>query len=152
MFVHVTLYKVNKECYPLRSCHVDVRRTLFMVEQVFLLVGRFGQCIMLMHDAWCWERWGRADKNFYVKFFLSCRKYEFYFTPTTWVGSWEGFTWNLISNPTFPSPTPGDMGISGLKHFEEGAWTQHPGLPHSTLPLGSEALFRSLPPSRERFY
>ena len=31
----------------------------------------------------------RAEKNFYVKFFLSCHKYEFYFTPTTdvWVGS-----------------------------------------------------------------
>ena len=58
VFVHMTLYKVKKECYPWRSCLVDTKRTLFMVEQV-LLVGRFAQCITLMHNAWCWERWGQ---------------------------------------------------------------------------------------------
>ena len=39
MVGHVTLYKLKKECYLLRSCLVDARRFLFMVEQVFLLMG-----------------------------------------------------------------------------------------------------------------
>ena len=68
VFVHVTLYKVKKECYPWRSCLVDAKRALFMVEQVFLLVRRFGQCIMLMHSAWCWERWGQR-RIFMLNFF-----------------------------------------------------------------------------------
>ena len=37
---HVTLYKIKKECYLLRSCLVDAgRMLLFMVKQVFLLMG-----------------------------------------------------------------------------------------------------------------
>ena len=40
MVSHVTTHKLKKECYLLRSCLVDARRRfLFMVEQVFLLMG-----------------------------------------------------------------------------------------------------------------
>ena len=40
MVDHVTSYKLTKECYLLRSCLNVVRRMLlFMVEQVFLLMG-----------------------------------------------------------------------------------------------------------------
>ena len=35
---HVTLYKIRKECYLLRSCLAG-RMLLFMAEQVFLLMG-----------------------------------------------------------------------------------------------------------------
>ena len=42
-WVMVAPYKIKKECYSLRSCLVGVRRkSLLMVEQVFLPVGRFG--------------------------------------------------------------------------------------------------------------
>ena len=45
-------YKIKKECYLLRSCLGDAKRMfLFMVEQVFLLMRKFGGCIMQIHNA-----------------------------------------------------------------------------------------------------
>ena len=60
----MTLYKLKKSCYLL-SC-LDARRMLlFMVEHVFLWMGRFGQCIMWVHNTQCGERGGqRAEKSF----------------------------------------------------------------------------------------
>ena len=44
----MTLYKIKKERYHLRSCLVDARRMLlFMVEQILLLMGEVGS----MHKA-----------------------------------------------------------------------------------------------------
>ena len=39
---HVTPYKIKKGCFLSRSC----LGIAFMVEQVFLLRGKFGQCIV----------------------------------------------------------------------------------------------------------
>ena len=45
-------YKSRKECYLLKSCLVGARgMMLFMIEQVFLTVGRFAQCIMEIENA-----------------------------------------------------------------------------------------------------
>ena len=45
-WVIVAPYKIKKECYLLRSCLDAGKILLFMVEQVFLPMGRFGPCIM----------------------------------------------------------------------------------------------------------
>ena len=83
---HVTPYKLKKECCLLRSCLADARRMLvFMVEQVFLPMGKFGRCQVQMHNAQCGERGDqRAEKNF-LCFSVSCiaMKYEFHFTRGT---------------------------------------------------------------------
>ena len=43
----MTPYKIKKEGYLLRSCLVDARRMLpFMVEQVFIWMGRLSPCTM----------------------------------------------------------------------------------------------------------
>ena len=79
----MSAYKIKKECYLLRSCLVDAGRTLlFMLEQVFLLMGSFGGCLMQIHDAQGGERGGqRAEKNFLcLNFSCLAIKYEFYFT------------------------------------------------------------------------
>ena len=71
-----------QECYLLRGCIVDGRRMLlFMVEQVCLTVGE----VWSRHkaDTRCTlgrERKPKGRENFLFKFFLSCIKYEFYFT------------------------------------------------------------------------
>ena len=45
-------YKIKKECYLLRSCLVGARRMLlFMVEQVCLLMERFGGCVTQIYSA-----------------------------------------------------------------------------------------------------
>ena len=45
---HVTPYKIKKDCFLLRSCLVGARRMLlFMIEQVFLLMGE----VWLVHNA-----------------------------------------------------------------------------------------------------
>ena len=42
----------EKECYLLRRCLVDAKRMfLYMVEQVFLPMGRFDQCVIQIHIA-----------------------------------------------------------------------------------------------------
>ena len=42
-WVIVAPYKIKKECYLLRSCLADAGKILlFIVEQEFLPVGRFG--------------------------------------------------------------------------------------------------------------
>ena len=45
-WVIVAPYKIKKECYLLRSCLDAGKILLFMVEQVFLPMERFGPCIM----------------------------------------------------------------------------------------------------------
>ena len=78
----MTPYKMEKECYLLRSCLVDAgRMLLFMVELVFLPMGE----VWLIHnaDTQCTvggERRTKGRRIFTFKFFLSCDKYEFYFT------------------------------------------------------------------------
>ena len=50
---------------------------LFMVEQVFLLLGWFGQCIMQTHNAQCGPGKGRPTgrEDFLLfKFLMSCHK------------------------------------------------------------------------------
>ena len=79
-------YNIRKECYLLWSCLVDAGRILlFMVEQVFLLMGE----AWLMHnvDTQCTGE-GRKEAKGQKKIFLclnfSCPaiKYGFYFTPS----------------------------------------------------------------------
>ena len=70
-------YKIKKECYLLRSCLVDAKKTLlFMVEQVFLPMAE----VWWMHNAW----WGRGEARgqrgiFMFKCFLSCCKMWIFF-------------------------------------------------------------------------
>lgn len=48
----VTPYKIKKECYLLKSYLVGARRMLLlMIKQVFLLMERFGRCVMQIHNA-----------------------------------------------------------------------------------------------------
>ena len=77
MVGQVTPYKSKKERYLLRSRLVDARRMLlFMVGQVFLLMGK----VWSMHDAdtlctVAGERRGqRAEKNFLCLNFSCCHK------------------------------------------------------------------------------
>ena len=68
---------LKKECYLLRSCLVGARRMLlFMVEQVFLLMGEVGRCMIQIYNAQ--ERGERRlkgrDNFLFLNFFLSCHK------------------------------------------------------------------------------
>ena len=74
--------KIKKECYLLRSCLVDAGRIfLFMIEQVFLLMGEFWS----IHntDTQCTvggERRPKGREDFFMfKFFLSCHKIRILF-------------------------------------------------------------------------
>ena len=61
-------YKIKEECYLLRSCLVDAgRMLLFMVEQVFLLMGE----VWSMHnaDTQCMVE-GREEAKRQRKFFI----------------------------------------------------------------------------------
>ena len=47
MVGYVTPYKIQKECYPLKSCLADAGRMLLvMAEQVFLLMGDICCCLV----------------------------------------------------------------------------------------------------------
>ena len=69
-------YKIKKECHLLRHCLIGAgRMLLFMVEQVFLLMGE----VRSMHnvDTGCsvqGERRQRAEKCSMFIFLLSCHK------------------------------------------------------------------------------
>lgn len=53
-------YKIKKDSYFLRSCLVDGRSILlFMVEQIFLPIGKFDQCIEHIHNVQERERRGQ---------------------------------------------------------------------------------------------
>ena len=57
-------YKIKKEGYLLRSYFVDARKLmLFMVEQVFLLMGSLSQCMIHVHNARR-ARMAKGWKNF----------------------------------------------------------------------------------------
>ena len=59
----MTLYKIQKECYLLRSCLIDAGRMLFfMVEQVFVLMG--GVWSMHNADTQCTEREPEGREEF----------------------------------------------------------------------------------------
>ena len=47
----IAAFKIKKLDYLLRNCLVDAWRMFFVVEQVFLLMGRFGQCRTQIHNA-----------------------------------------------------------------------------------------------------
>ena len=67
MVGHVTPYKIKKKCYFGGSCIVGaMTMLLFMVEQIFLLWGRFGQCIMqyTMHSVGKEE--AKEQRRFFV--------------------------------------------------------------------------------------
>ena len=83
-------YKIEMECFVLRSCLVAAGRMLpFMVEQVFLPKGGVGAVLV---NAWCRytrHSWGRRrtkdrEKLLCLNFSCLAIKYEFYFTVPTW--------------------------------------------------------------------
>ena len=60
----MALYKIKKECYLLRSCLADAGKILlFIVEQEFLPVGRFGSWTKRVASAQCGERGGQRQRN-----------------------------------------------------------------------------------------
>ena len=81
---HVAPYKIQKECYLLRSCLVDAwRMFLFMVEQVFLPMGEVWS--MPNADTQCAaegreEAKGQRKKFLCLNFSYLAIKHEFYFT------------------------------------------------------------------------
>ena len=82
---HVTPYKIKKERYHLRSCLVDAgRKFLFMVEQVFLLMGEGEVWSVPNADTQCTVRGVRRPKGreevLCSNFSCLAIKYEFYFT------------------------------------------------------------------------
>lgn len=82
---YVTLCRIKKECYLLTNCPDDRRKLLFMVQQVFLPMGKF----WLMYNADTWstvqgERRSKGRGEFLCwNFTCLSIKYEFYFTAST---------------------------------------------------------------------
>ena len=73
--IHIPTNNVGQ--FPSRRCLIDAKKILFfIVEQVFLLMGKWGWCCLIhtRNTQWGKREGQKADKFFFFTFFLSCYK------------------------------------------------------------------------------